>query len=67
MQIHVWEDDDNNNLYNPALAWDESDHPWIPVASIHLNSVLPDEVIELTRFNIGNKPKTVLSWPEGKE
>lgn len=52
-------------LYNPAKAWNDDEHPWINVATISLTSLLPDDVTENTRFNIGNLPDSTLSIPEG--
>ena len=48
-----------------TVMWSDADHPWINVATITMASVLPDQVTENTRFNIGNMPEEVLSYPEG--
>ena len=65
IQLHEWQDDkDTNMLYNPALIWEESDYPWLDLVKIRLLTVLPDDVTEITRFNVANLPWDTLSYPD---
>ena len=64
VQLHKWKEDDTNILYNASVPWDKDGHPWIDVASIVLNALLPENVTEVTRFNIGHLPKDTLSFLE---
>ncbi len=43
--------------------WDDSDIPWLPLATVRLTTVLPDDVTELTQFSIANLPEDTLSFP----
>ena len=51
-------------VYNASIPWDPSEHPWMNLASIHLTTVLPRDVINATRFNVGHLPRDTLSFPE---
>lgn len=64
MQIHEFKEGDTNIWYNASLPWDSETHPWIPLATIVLETLLPEDVVEVTRFNVGHTPKQVLDFPE---
>lgn len=51
-------------VYNPSIPWDGAEHPWMNLAVIHLTAMMPDDVTELTQFNIDHLPKKTLSFPE---
>lgn len=42
--------------FDSAVAWDV---PWVPVADLQLDSVLPPAETEALRFNIGNSPRSL--------
>ena len=51
-------------LYNAALPWAGAGHPWRNLATLTLNTVLSPDVTEMTRFNVGNLPREVVSFPK---
>lgn len=51
-------------VYNASIPWNSAEHPWMNLASLHLTVTLPNDVIESTRFNVGNLPLSTLSFPE---
>ena len=64
IQLRDWSESDTNALYNPAIIWSDIETPWQDLAKIRLLSLLPDDVIELTRFNIGHLPEGTLGIPQ---
>ena len=55
---------DSLGTYNPCVVWNSEVHPWIDVATISLTQPLPDDVTDMTTFDIGRVPEGVLGWPE---
>ena len=64
IQLHDIGTEDDHMVYNASIPWDSNEHPWMTLATIHLNELLPSDVIESTRFNVGNLPVETLSFPE---
>ncbi|KAI0208114.1 Allene oxide synthase-lipoxygenase protein [Lamellibrachia satsuma] len=55
---------DSLGTYNPCVVWNSDVHPWIDVATISLTQPLPDDVTDMTTFDIGRVAEGVLGWPE---
>ena len=64
MQLHDVGAEDDHMVYNASIFWDAKEHPWMNLASIHLTALLPDDVIETTRFSVARLPSDTLAFPE---
>ena len=63
IQLHDVGPEDDHMVYNASIFWDAKEHPWMNLATIHLTALLPDDIIETTRFSVARLPEA-LSFPE---
>ena len=55
-QFHSTRYGDGDDWYNPATDWNADQYPWIDLAELILDSVLPDDQAEALSFNSDNAP-----------
>jgi len=59
MQLHNAEVNANQSIFDSRIEWGESTHPWLDVAHVEINEVLPYEQMVKMAFNIGHHPKSL--------
>ena len=61
MEIQVREAavDEDPEIFNNMVAWDESDYPWHPLAEITIDRVLDWTSSNLTSFSLNNMPASL--------
>ena len=61
MQLHEWRPDDRREIIlNSLYAWEESAHPWTPIANVEIDSIHDEDPYGLhCVFEIGNRPDCV--------
>lgn len=67
LQIQLWDWDDDRDSYEVfclARYWDETEHPWLDLARIELDTPLAEEDTEATFTHIANIPDC-LAVPDG--
>jgi arachidonate 5-lipoxygenase len=65
IQLRERPEDGEPDWVSAAFPWDETAHPWLKVADVHLTEALADDEAKLTWFDIGNHPDS-LPVPRGK-
>jgi len=58
MQLHEWQPGDEREvILNSLYAWDESDHPWMPVATVHIDAIHEEDPYGIRcLFGLRNRP-----------
>ena len=57
VQLHDWVAGDRREvILNSLYAWDEESHPWMDLAAVRLDAILPDEYGYNCAFRITNLP-----------
>jgi hypothetical protein len=61
MQLHEWSPDDEREvILNSLYAWEESAHPWMPVAQVHIDSIHEQDPYGYhCLFEITNRPDCI--------
>lgn len=59
MQLHEASPDDTDEIFNSNEEWDPETHPFMDVATVTINEVLPFRDQVYTRYFIGHLPKSV--------
>jgi hypothetical protein len=61
MQLHEWgPDDEREVILNSLYAWEESAHPWMPVANVHIDSIHEEDPYgRRCLFEISNRPDCI--------
>jgi arachidonate 15-lipoxygenase len=61
MQLHEWQPDDEREvILNSLYAWEESAHPWVPVANVHIDSIHEEDPYGYRcLFEIANRPDCI--------
>lgn len=59
LQLHEVSPSDSPHVHNCAKAWDEDSHPWIDLADVKITTLLANDVIERTKYNISNTPASL--------
>lgn len=59
IQLHTPQPDDSPEILNCNVAWDEATHPYLELATVELESVLPREQGERMRFSLGHHPPSL--------
>ena len=64
-QFHEVLNGEDRNVLNCAVAWDEETCPWLDVAEVEVDELLPTEAGNLTWFDICNHPNC-MSIPQAQ-
>jgi len=64
-QFHEVRKDEDRNVLNCAVAWDEETCPWLDVAEVEVDEIIPTEEGNLTWFDICNHP-SCMSIPQAQ-
>ena len=59
LQLHQVSPSDRPHVLHAGRYWDESTHPWMDLAEVMVTTMLPSDVTERTRFNVGNAPPSL--------
>ncbi len=61
VQLHEWlPDDEREVILNSLYAWEESAHPWMPVAHVHIDSIHEEDPYGYhCLFEITNRPDCI--------
>ena len=61
MQLHEWRPDDQRDvILNSLYAWDESTHPWVHIANVHIGSILDEDPYGYRCvFEIAHRPECI--------
>lgn len=59
IQLHTASDDDDPEVFNNMVLWDERSHPWHDVAHFHIEKTLDWKQSTMTTFSVNNMPKTL--------
>ena len=61
MQLHEWQSGDQRDvILNSLYAWDEDNHPWLPIATVQIHSIHDEDPYGLRCiFEIGHRPDCV--------
>ncbi len=63
IQLHEARDAESPEVLNPHRYWDEADHPWMDLATVHINEVLPYEDQSRLAFEITHHPPSMSILP----
>jgi hypothetical protein len=59
IQLHTASDDDEPEVFNNMVVWDERVHPWHDVAYFKIDKVLDWKQSTMTTFSVNNMPRTL--------
>ena len=59
IQTRIAQDDDDPEIFNNMVPWDEKAHPWHDLAVIEINKTLDWEESTKTSFSLNNMPKSL--------
>jgi len=59
IQTRVAQDDDDPEIFNNMVSWDEKAHPWHDLAKIEINTALDWKESTKTSFSLNHMPKTL--------
>ena len=63
MQLHTPTQQDSEELFNCNVAWDEASHPYVDVAEVEVDTLLPHEESEWMVFSVGHHPPSLALLP----
>ncbi len=64
-QFHEVIENEDREILNCAIPWDEESHPWLDLAEVEVNAVMPTEAGNHTSYDICNHPPC-MSIPTAK-
>jgi len=59
IQLHKAEPDTDPNVFDSRITWDEDKHPWLDLAILEINELLPYYKTVKTGFNLAHHPKSL--------
>lgn len=59
IQTRIAQDDDDPEIFNNMIPWDDKAHPWYDLAVIEINSTLDWKESTMTSFSLNNMPKSL--------
>lgn len=59
VQLHTASDDDDPEVFNNMVLWDERSHPWYDLAHFNIERALDWKQSTMTTFSVNNMPKTL--------
>jgi catalase len=59
IQTRIAQDDDDPEIFNNMVPWDEESHPWHDLAIIEIDKALDWKESTLTSFSLNHMPKTL--------
>lgn len=59
LQLHTAADDDDPEVFNNMIVWDERTHPWHDLAYFNIERTLDWKESTMTTFSVNNMPKTL--------
>ncbi|MFN4762969.1 hypothetical protein ACKGJN_07605 [Gillisia sp. Q332] len=59
IQTRIAQDDDDPEIFNNMVPWDEIAHPWHDLAEIEISEILDWKESTKTSFSLNNMPKTL--------
>ena len=59
LQLHTPQPGESQEIFNSNVPWDEATHPYMDLATVELQSVLPREESVRMRFSMGNQPPSL--------
>lgn len=59
IQTRIAQDDDDPEIFNNMIPWDEQSHPWHDLAIIEIDKALDWKESTLTSFSLNHMPKTL--------
>ncbi len=59
MQCREWTTGETYEFFNPSRYWDETQHPWLDVATVEITEALEDAATERMRMWLGHQPPSL--------
>ena len=63
IQLHMASDDDDEEIFNNMVVWDERLHPWYDLAHFNIDKILDWKQSTMTTFSVNHMPKTLGTLP----
>ena len=59
IQIHEISSSDTATIFHAGILWDKATHPWFDLADVIITTPLAPDVLEKTRYDVGNHPASL--------
>ena len=59
LQLHEWQPGDPEEVFAPDRRWDPATHPWLDLATVTVERVLPYEEGRRLVFSIAQQPPSL--------
>ncbi|XP_031557674.1 allene oxide synthase-lipoxygenase protein-like [Actinia tenebrosa] len=59
LQLHEVSPSDSQQILSAAKQWNDDTHPWMDLADVTITTMLPDDEVERTKYNVANCPPSL--------